>query len=574
MGRSSRQPAGSVIGGQINQFLCWRTWQGFERKKRKLDDREKAKWPERKKRAYCIPRLVSELLEVSVATDTVASKTLRLVLFIAVLGRSAVGKEASKSVAASFANFNWLFGPASQYPRRLRLWLTSKMATTTAVLLSPLQALVNSNQPPLFMEESHFRTKLSEGVEALNDLTQQILETRQRLESLLEQQALKEQELRDYRLVLHPFRRLPKEILSEIFLSFIDEDFDPSDADDTSLDCNEPMWRIPRVCQYWRSLSLGLPRMWSTIRLSSGDFDLTSAQSAEQTQRLYILGVQLQRSASHHLNVSFYHSEPIPKWLQHDDDDDDQPLSAIRSLTMFEFTPRLVSLSGQPHILNNMPLPWAQLTSYDSEEVIHTCRTLVSTVSRMPNLERAICHCCIDQQWDDFESVILPASPVTLPYLRRIMLVHDKDEPDAGRPEGPNSDDCALLSHLTLPGLQHLHVRIHCSTKALENFIERSKCSLKSLHLEIDNTDCLRLLEHIPSVISFTFDASPSITADFTKQLAQNPAILMSLQYLELIKGEDCDITELDLLKAERPALTVKISEPFTPSSISLSFRQ
>ncbi|KAJ7572002.1 hypothetical protein C8J56DRAFT_85510 [Mycena floridula] len=493
------------------------------------------------------------------------------------------------------------------------------MATTTAVPLSPLQALLNSNQPPSFMEESHFRTKLSESVEALNDLTQQILETRQRLKSLLEQQALKEQELRDYRLVLHPFRRLPKEILSEIFLSFIDEDFDPNDAYDTSLDCNEPMWRIPRVCQYWRSLSLGLPRMWSTIRLSSGDFDLTSAQSAKQTQRLYILGVQLQRSASHHLNVSFYHSEPIPSahpllqvmcptshrwknlliraetssfasfsniraslpsltslhlgWLQHDDDDD-QPLSAIRSLTMFEFTPRLVSLSGQPHILNNMPLPWAQLTSYDSKGVIRTCRTLVGTVARMPNLERAICHCCIDQQWDDFEGVILPASPVTLPYLRRIMLVHDKDEPDAGRPEGPNSDDCALLSHLTLPGLQHLHVRIHCSTKALENFIERSKCSLKSLHLEIDSTDCLRLLEHIPSVTSFTFDASPSITADFTKQLAQNPAILISLQYLELIKGEDCDITELDLLKAERPALTVKISEPFPPSSISLSFRQ
>ncbi|KAJ7589630.1 hypothetical protein C8J56DRAFT_36633 [Mycena floridula] len=101
----------------------------------------------------------------------------------------------------------------------------------------------------------------------------------------------------DFKAVLHPIRRLPKEILCEIFLSFINEDLE-EDEEVGSLDPSMEQWIVVRVSSESRRIALSFPRLWSTIRIVHHDFDLDHLVSV-----LHVLGSQLQRSGNHGLSV-------------------------------------------------------------------------------------------------------------------------------------------------------------------------------------------------------------------------------------------------------------------------------
>ncbi|KAJ7590477.1 hypothetical protein C8J56DRAFT_748986, partial [Mycena floridula] len=122
---------------------------------------------------------------------------------------------------------------------------------------------LGSNKPPSQLEESQFRELLTESAGSLKDLDERIATMRRDLEVLVFQRASKRREVEEYRSVLHPIRRLPKEILCEIFVSCVNEDLDDDGYNRAnSLTASSTIWILPRVSADWRSITLSFPRMW------------------------------------------------------------------------------------------------------------------------------------------------------------------------------------------------------------------------------------------------------------------------------------------------------------------------
>ena len=79
---------------------------------------------------------------------------------------------------------------------------------------------------------------------------------RRTLEDLEEQRVNLEEEISSTQAFVAPVRRLPDDVLREVFW----EEFD------ISTSC---CWTLSAVCSRWRRLVLGMPRLWSKVRLIS-----------------------------------------------------------------------------------------------------------------------------------------------------------------------------------------------------------------------------------------------------------------------------------------------------------------
>lgn len=115
-----------------------------------------------------------------------------------------------------------------------------------------------------------------------------------------------QQDLDDWKVISHPVRRVPPEVLREIFLACIEEDLGKSLKSDpklTSVDIRHYMpWVVAQVSSQWRSVALSYPRLWSTISVSfAGRFSFTSKRHHNWEAAL---GTQIHRSGSHPLAVS------------------------------------------------------------------------------------------------------------------------------------------------------------------------------------------------------------------------------------------------------------------------------
>ncbi|KAJ7590456.1 hypothetical protein C8J56DRAFT_1025469 [Mycena floridula] len=173
-------------------------------------------------------------------------------------------------------------------------------ATAPYTPLPQFLPFIVSNQLPSPAQESVFRQMLAESIESVKYLDNRIETMRRDLEALVRRRSQKEREVTDYKSVLHPIRRLPREILCEIFLSCVIEDLGDREEEEISyLAPSSTIWILPHVSSLWRSVALSFPRMWSTVRLVGSDPD----DLHEPSSRLPFLQAQLQRSASHQLTV-------------------------------------------------------------------------------------------------------------------------------------------------------------------------------------------------------------------------------------------------------------------------------
>ncbi|KAK0200073.1 hypothetical protein DFS33DRAFT_216412 [Desarmillaria ectypa] len=96
-------------------------------------------------------------------------------------------------------------------------------------------------------------------------------------------------ELAKYRSFIAPVRRLPNEILSEIF------SFACTVMSDSVDIVNGVPWVLSRVCSLWRSICLSSPHLWSTITIAS--------TSSSRHHVAGILGNYLDRSRELLLNL-------------------------------------------------------------------------------------------------------------------------------------------------------------------------------------------------------------------------------------------------------------------------------
>ncbi|KAK0237546.1 hypothetical protein EDD85DRAFT_547336 [Armillaria nabsnona] len=114
-------------------------------------------------------------------------------------------------------------------------------------------------------------------------------------------------DIAQYKKALHPIRRLPPEVLSEIFLQRIDENGVEKEASrfldatpsrpKSSLDPSQCPWTLSTVCSKCHAISLSFPRLWSNIHLHVRD--------EKPRKSIRTLNLQLHRSGTQALKVTF-----------------------------------------------------------------------------------------------------------------------------------------------------------------------------------------------------------------------------------------------------------------------------
>ncbi|KAJ7589782.1 hypothetical protein C8J56DRAFT_783365 [Mycena floridula] len=384
--------------------------------------------------------------------------------------------------------------------------------------------------------------------------------------------------------MLNPIRRMPNEILCEIFLSFINENLEEGHAMN-SLNISASHWAVTHVCREWRRTAVSFPRMWSTVRIAEEDLDGTTGDVVT----LHVLGTQLQRSGTHELSVSIACEDFIPshpvlqsllctshRWKDFcimiplsnfygfevlraslpslrtlhiwDTSVEDSNLPDEDATSVFEFASNLRTLFGHPHALSSFKLPFTQITTLESV-FDSPCHSYLKILALLPNLEK-LTTSCIDPGDIDHHAKI-----VQLARLRHAILNRGDEE----EPHG--NSDCVLLCRLSLPALQELDVTIYESMDEFRALLERSQYPLVKLSLRVHDLDneeddeCIEFLEDLPSLTTFKLSCSDDFATKIIETLIQNPSIIPGLWSLEI--DSDLDLEQIEDLNEARPLLSL-----------------
>ncbi|KAJ6601628.1 hypothetical protein B0H10DRAFT_1635884, partial [Mycena sp. CBHHK59/15] len=95
---------------------------------------------------------------------------------------------------------------------------------------------------------------LSNRKTALSELATEISELEWKLDALRSKHTEQVSEIARYTQVLSPVRRLPPEIIGEIFLYFTPKLWKP-----------ELPWKLGHICRRWRMIALSLHQLWSVL---------------------------------------------------------------------------------------------------------------------------------------------------------------------------------------------------------------------------------------------------------------------------------------------------------------------
>ncbi|KAJ7138096.1 hypothetical protein C8R44DRAFT_766819 [Mycena epipterygia] len=352
--------------------------------------------------------------------------------------------------------------------------------------------------------------------------------------------------------VFAPVRRLPPEIMCEIFASL-----PPSSRIDDSakqLDnlAKSDLLQISKVCAHWHRLVMGTPRLWSDIAVNASHWP------EDATRFLDILRVSLERGGRYPLtlsvdmaglNIPYSTSHPLlelvaehsDRWrsasfkmelpaltsIQHVEgklgmlerlslmllDPEDGPTDSVEeidNITIFETAPRLRHVrfsSSDPH--GCPKLPWKQLRSftYDGEDT-DNIRASMALILNLSHPEAAF-------EFRNF-SLYQNDLPLDLPPITSRISSFLLEVETHWNPQNTVQAFGEVMGCLTLPHLRELRL---ARSRSSAGIILWPVSQFKSLSSRSSFRDTLRVLE-LPYV---------TITAD---DLIQSLASLGSLERL------------------------------------------
>ncbi|KAJ7585570.1 hypothetical protein C8J56DRAFT_1027225 [Mycena floridula] len=467
--------------------------------------------------------------------------------------------------------------------------------------------ILNSNRPPTNNETAQIRGLCGDSLDAISRLDVEISQVRAQLTDLLQKRADKERELADYKIILHPLRRTPVDILCEIFLSTIDDIYEEGSVyqPTNSFDRWILPWPLGLVSRRWRSVALSCHKLWSTVIVWPAAFNSASQRSHDPDDRspdtLLQLSVQLMRSGSHPLSVSLCADWPngqddpmIPllissstRWEVLELYMPFEPLyllSPIREFLpalkrlcfhryaslhypslrdsyayrsydfsvpeepVFQICPTLTTIESEFELakLPTNMIRWEQITSYIQTEDFYSDsppNEEFVTISRMSNLQSLTWRC----RGDETRPL---AGQYTFTHLRELALL-------------AYSSESSVLDHLTLPALKSLRIEQRSvDIDILPSFTERSRCRIENLEIamyDLSDLECLPILTAIPSLKSLMLRCEHVYTDGFMDHLFNPPTFLPSL---ELLAMEGCnllyDMSVLLKLRDLRPRLAIR----------------
>ena len=147
--------------------------------------------------------------------------------------------------------------------------------------------LLLTNEPPQSVdnrdEAAFIRAEMKRGHDMLASVDKAMPD------SLQEKRELVQKFIDDHAVILSPFRRLhlPPEVLTEIF-HLVEPVVD--------TDVKRGIWRLGRVCSYWRSVLLSSPSLWSTIDVRWGRVRII--QEVLSRSRNLLLDITLKEDSS------------------------------------------------------------------------------------------------------------------------------------------------------------------------------------------------------------------------------------------------------------------------------------
>ncbi|KAJ7471557.1 hypothetical protein B0H11DRAFT_1867742 [Mycena galericulata] len=152
------------------------------------------------------------------------------------------------------------------------------------LLNCPYPDLLSSNTVPSDSQLPVIHDALQRAEEGIVARTHMILQLQDQLAELENQRSELDIFVKRHRAAVSTLRRLPSEILLEIF----------AHCRDDNLTNNAP-WGIVRVCSRWRAVALASPRLWSHFSVQLRDFEVYSGR--EDTS------LQLERSGHAPLSI-------------------------------------------------------------------------------------------------------------------------------------------------------------------------------------------------------------------------------------------------------------------------------
>lgn len=457
-----------------------------------------------------------------------------------------------------------------------------------------IEALLNTNSSPSPEEEHEIRKLCQDVMKEVDNLKTEIAQTEAKLTSIRKQLSDGEQRIADYKDILNPVRRLPPDVLSEIFVLSEKHDLESLVATG-SLHPKEMHWILPQVSGYWRSVALSSSQLWSTIRIA--DYELLHSSP------LFMLSLQLHRAASHPLSISIHSktssvqlNHPIlqtllplsPRWralsLRMPQESLTNMLLAVHPFlsslismhvwpqdlqqdaiqistalpTVPGTYPSLQHVSGHPTFFCSCFIPRDQITTYNCD-IFCAMPTHLELLSLLPNLR----NCCIHSI--HLEMVANTPGHVTHPRLERLVICEKSSSFLLN----------SILNYLTLPSLKFLVLEQMSSTRRqpqpgyqpLVHFLNRSKCSLNVLVLnsklnKLSEEAGLSILTALPSIKNLSLGCRLEAGSfNLINRIIETPTLVPLLQSLYICHSDIAvfPAASVSRWREGRPGLVIQV---------------
>ncbi|KAJ7669996.1 hypothetical protein DFH06DRAFT_1468707 [Mycena polygramma] len=385
--------------------------------------------------------------------------------------------------------------------------------------LSAVQHLLQTNYPPADAEIPVLADFARNGRRRIDSLDDRIHDLKATLDGLIVERHELASQVQQCTVVLAPIRRVPPEIIGEIF-SWTS----PRIGRVAGQAPSGVPWYLGQISGIWREIALGLPCLWSSITLFH-----TDGSPCEVFSPLPMVQAQLMRSANAHLHVDFewmvdeeyaspfmdarspcsFQSLMQPAkgrlaqlhTLEINDDareeDDDSVASDIFSIAP-NLRQVLVTTATFSCVSPPLPIPWEQITRYRGigtfEQTIHILQAASSLV------DGALGFTDDDQEIPD-------GTVITLPQLRQLF-----------------TEQGDFLDCLTAPQVEYLSSN---TVPSLLPFIQRSSCRLTTLVMTdtspwdiLTSEAVILLLQHTPALKNLVWQASGVDEEDNTRVLS------------------------------------------------------
>ena len=411
---------------------------------------------------------------------------------------------------------------------------------------SPVPYLLKNNNPPITSEVFAIHDAISKAESDLSYRDRQISHAVAILDDLRCMRAHDEQHLKMIKGIMHPIRRIPPEILAEIFILTLPKEWQLVFKPQSSSYRNAVL--LPgQVCRIWRDISLTTPQLWSRVSLDIG------LQGKSFQAEVNLVDTWLSRTGQYPLSIEIfltsnfqltrYPPKPfIPKaliesccrwkylrlsgswsWLYsgaldgvrnhlshlqnlvYDQAQNDaSSLHSRGPITLFEKTPQL-----RYHRCRSMihpwpfTLPWAQLMGFSVERMsLRHCHDILSRAQNLVTLSISTMT----------QSTSPPLRPVHHPHLRSLSITQCHSS-------------ATLLNCLTLPALSELRYP-EVPAKSLLDFLSRTMCPLQTLVLGLSPVAVksgyeAQILQLLPSLSELQF--THHVTDDLLGRLACTP---------------------------------------------------